>query len=291
MKRRRIPLFLGGVAILVIVSWLFFRSPPARSLRFVALDVGQGDALFIEAPTGEQMLVDGGPSHVVLEKLGRAMPLFDRTIDVVVLTHPDADHIAGLVGVLGRYRVKKLLLTGVTKNTAVVREFWRVARERKVSAEFVRRGSVVHLSSDVAYSVLFPTDEWLAKKKLDTNDTSVIGRLDYRAFSLLLPGDASEKEEAGLLATQQALSSTVLKVGHHGSRTSTTEALLDAVRPSIAIISVGADNSYGHPTPATLKRLQQRHIPFLRTDLGSDIILESRGDGFSVKRGLGFRVW
>ncbi|MBI3956491.1 MAG: MBL fold metallo-hydrolase [Candidatus Kerfeldbacteria bacterium] len=274
------------VVVAVVCIVLIVQTTP-HPFRFVMLDVGQGDASFLETPTGEQMLVDGGPSDTVLERLGRAMPFFDRTIDVVILTHGDADHITGLVEVIRRYRIGRLLIPGVEKDTATYREFLDAARERNVPLTTVRDGDGVTLG-DVTVTILAPFDATLG---LSVNNAGVVARADMDDFSILLTADIETPVEQLLISRGAMLDADVLKVPHHGSHSSSTEPFLRAVGPDLALISVGEDNRYGHPHSDVVKRYQDLRIPILRTDEGSDIRLDVVGKNVSVHRGLGFRVW
>lgn len=290
-QRLRLLSIVFGLCALGMSVWLTVLSSHDRSFTFFVFDVGQGDALFAETPSGRQLLIDGGPSGAVLEKLGRAMSFSDRSIDVVVLTHPDADHLTGLVDVLSRYRVGQLVLTGVREATPTEDAFWSLVQRRHIPVTYVLAGSRVQLDSDTTFTVLAPFESWKDREAKTVNNTSIVGRLDYRHFSLLLPGDAETPIEQQLVQNNSSLHADVLKLGHHGSKTSTSDAFLTAVAPSLAVISVGADNRFGHPSSEVLERLKKQHVSFLRTDQGADIRIESNGETFHVHRGVGFRIW
>lgn len=291
-SKRRISRLIGallfsGFALVVVLRV----SGGSVGLRLYVFDVGQGDAIFLETPTHEQMLIDGGPSDAVLEKLGRAMPFWDRTIDVILLTHPDADHLTGLVSVLERYRVGRVVITGVEKNNTTYGAFVEAIQRGGVSVTNVREGDTLTLSSDAVFSILAPSEPRIRQPTDRANTTSIIGRLDYQSFAVLFTGDSEKGNEDELLSANADLDVDVLKVGHHGSRTSTSQAFLEAASPEIALISVGRDNSYSHPHQDVLDRLISAGARILRTDTDGDIVLFSDGESIRVSTGLGFRAW
>jgi len=222
-------------------------------LQVSFLDVGQGDSVFIEAPNGVQMIVDGGPDDSVLRELSKVMPFWDRSIDIVVATHPDKDHIGGLPEIFQRFKVGTSLDTGVTSDTGIYNEYKK--RRASSSANLVQAhsGQVISLDekSGVYVEVLFPGESLNEIK--DKNDTSIILRVVYGESEVLLTGDASVKIERFLLSKYgKNLESDILKLGHHGSKTSTSKEFLEKVNPESVVISAGVDNSYGHPSKETL---------------------------------------
>lgn len=238
-------------------------------------DVGQGDAIFIESPSGEQLLIDGGPGSVVLEKLSDVMPFWDRTIDDVLLTHPHADHVDGLVEVVERYRVQTVYTTGVEYPTNDELEF-----ERRVSDEehvvVVDHPQTIDLGDGVTLQLITPMSSLEHERVPDVNDASIVGILRYGDTSVLLTGDIGNEAELQLIPFIDE-PVDVLKVGHHGSRYSTSSALLEAIHPQVGVISVGAKNDYGHPHQETLDRLARYGVTILRTDQNGDIRLLSEG--------------
>ena len=209
------------------------------------LDVGQGDSSFIESPTGVQVLIDGGPGSSVLRELGEVMGSFDRTIDIVIATHPDADHIGGLVDVLERYEVATIIMTENRSDSAVAERFLERVIEEGAHVVYARRGQVYTLGDGAQIEILFPETD---PSEMESNASSIVFRLIYGDTSALFTGDAPKRiEEYLVLAEGEHLKSDVLKVGHHGSRTSTSEMFLAEVSPAYAVISAGEDSRYGHP--------------------------------------------
>jgi competence protein ComEC len=269
-----------GVLILTnIFVWNFIvREDRHGTLTVAFLDVGQGDAVYIEAPNGNQVLIDGGPDRKVLKSLGGVMPFYDHSIDLVVETHPDADHVGGLSSVLSAYSVEGVVEPFATTSvhTAPYVAFISAAAKNESAHIVARRGERVILSPDVYLDFLFP-DRDLATD-IDTNNESVVARLVYENTSFLFTGDAPQVIEKYLATIYgESLHSNVLKLGHHGSKTSTSETFLGYVNPDYVVISVGKDNRYGHPNKETLDELDKFKIKTLRTDEEGTIIMKSDG--------------
>jgi competence protein ComEC len=271
-------LTLGGLAVVCGVAWMAALGRPDGRLHVVALDVGQGDAILVVTPGGRRMLVDGGPSpSALLEQLGRRLAPWDRRLDVVVLTHPDLDHVGGLSAVLERFEVAQIVdprLEAASGEAAA----WEaaVASEGAAVHRAVAGGRIVlDETAGVVADVLWPPEPRFTDTERATNDNAVVLRLRYGTVTMLLTGDIEAPAEAAILRRGPDLRSTVLKVAHHGSRTSTTPAFLAAVAPWAAVISLGADNDYGHPAPETLQRLAE--LPVWRTDRNGAVELISDG--------------
>ncbi len=272
---------VGVLAVVMMLTWIAALQMPDGRLHVVFFDVGQGDAIFILCPDGKQILVDGGPSpSAVLSRLGRELPFWDRSLDLVILTHPQDDHLTGLVEVLARYDVEEVIDSGQECDSAACDAWEELVEGKGVGYRRGRAGMRIGLSDGVRLDVLHPPERLLAHTTSDTNNNSVVLRLTYGHFSLLLTGDVEQEGEEVLLASGQPLTSLVLKVPHHGAATSLTLPFLQAVNPELAIISVGADNDFGHPHKATLEKLQG--MPTHRTDLQGSIELVSDGERYWV---------
>ena len=260
----------GLVAVMVAAAW--WRGRPDGRLHVVFLDVGQGDAIFVQTPSGRQVLIDGGPSEsVLLDELGRQIPFWDRSLDVVVLTHPDLDHITGLLAVLERYQVDRIVYRAVDATTAEYNRWAALVVAEEADVLSGESGLRLDLEENVHLTVLYPGVQLDERGGAGHNNASVVIRVEYGAMSVLLPGDIEAEVERRLVADGAVLASTVVKLAHHGSCTSTTEEFLDAVSPELAVISVG-ENDYGHPCEAVLARLEEwaerrgRELPVYRTD-------------------------
>jgi competence protein ComEC len=254
---------LDVATVLLILAFFFWRSLPDGRLHVVFLDVGQGDAIFIQTPSGKQALIDGGPSDTaLLSQLGRRMPFWDRSIDLVLLTHPESDHVTGLIAVLERYQVDTVVFREMAMDSATYDRWLEAVAEEGAAVYQGEAGLRLTLDQGLEMVVLHPgVGVWE-----EANNNSVVTRLTYGQVSVLLTGDIEAEVEAQLVGAQRVapLRSTVLKAAHHGSCSSTTQAFLDAVDPEIAVISVGADNRFGHPCEEVLERLGD--LPTYRTD-------------------------
>jgi competence protein ComEC len=276
MYMPRVPLLvLALLTVATAVIWYGIVTGERRALTVAYLDVGQGDATYIEAPNGAQLLIDGGADDAVLRSLARQMSPFDRTLDVVLATHPDADHIGGLIAVLERYRVDHVIGSGVASETTLYDAYTAAVAASHARHTIARRGTTIHLGDGVRFTVHFPDRDLTG---VDTNAASVIGRLQYGATAFLFTGDSPDAIERTLaLADQRALAADVLKVGHHGSDTSTTDIFLAAVMPQYAVISAGADNRYGHPHDEVLTQLDRIGASVFGTYTEGTVVFESNG--------------
>lgn len=251
--------------------------PPV--LMLTALDVGQGDALLIETPSGAQLLIDGGPDGAVLAELGRILGPGDRSIDLVALTHPQEDHVAGLIEALARYRVGTIVVGPGTSGTGTAQAWLRAVRAEGAAVHVLTAPASV-LLEDVRLDVLWPPPD---VDDQNLNAASLVLRVRYRDVTMLLTGDIQADTEAALVASGFDLRADVLKVAHHGSRTSTTPPFLDAVRPSVAVISAGERNRFGHPAPEVVERLEASGARVYRTDKDGRITIATDGERLWVR--------
>jgi beta-lactamase superfamily II metal-dependent hydrolase len=256
--------------------------PGQGTLKIAFLDVGQGDSILIQAPNGQTMLIDGGRSTSLANEviIPQLQEWGARQVDVLIPTHPDADHIGGLVGVLENFPVKRAALTGQVHSTKIYERLLTNIRDKNVAALQVRTGTAIPFDPAVKIEVLGPDEE--AVQSDDTNDASIVIKLTYGGTSFLLTGDAESPENRAILDHGFDVRSTVLKLGHHGSRTSTNEDWLRRVQPQLGIISAGEDNSFGHPHPEVIAALKKLQIPYIRTDEHGTIIVTSDGSAIHV---------
>lgn len=266
---------VGLLALVTAVLWLALRGLPDGRLHVYFLDVGQGDAILICAPDGRQILVDGGPSPTaLLNQLGAVLPFWDRSLDLVVLTHPDGDHITGLIPLLERYRVALVLDVPQSDTSSLAGSWLTNLAAADAPRTYALRGMRLPVG-DLRITVLNPGSPLLTGTNSDDNNNAIVLRLDYGEASLLLTGDAETEAEQALLAAGLPLRADVLKVGHHGSNGSSSAPFLAAVQPQIAVIQVGAENTFGHPHADVLARLAGSEI--LRTDERGRIEIISDG--------------
>ena len=268
-----------------------------KMLEVDFLDVGQGDSIFIKTPEGHQIIIDGGPNSILLQKLAERMPFWDKTIDLVILTHPEKDHMTGLLDVLQNYKVDYFLWTGVIKNSAENKKLAALLEEAqkpkrnflasldgksKSTKILIAKAGEKIMAGEVLIDILFPHENLNNQEPKNTNDTSVVSQLIFGNNEFLFTGDISSSAEKKLVNGGADLSASVLKVAHHGSKYSTSDIFLETVKPGIAVISVGK-NSYGHPTQETLKRLEEFAIKILRTDTNGDVNMVSDGKNIILK--------
>ena len=288
---------IQGIAIFVLLIIAFgvwhaaLREDRKGILTVSFLDVGQGDAIFIDAPSGRQVLIDGGKGRAVLRQLSRVMPWYDRSIDVVVATHPDADHIGGLPDVLKRYRVERVFYSSVDDDGSDQRAFVDALEEEvRGGAEklIARRGQILVLGGGAYVEILFPDRE---VPNIETNTGSIIARLVYGETAFMLTGDSPQSIEKYLVpldgsttltTSANGLKANVLKVGHHGSKTSSSPLFVGFVSPEYAVFSRGCDNSYGHPHPEVVAIFERFEIPTL--DTCKDGLITFVSDGIAVHR-------
>ena len=283
--RKYLPHILLIITIILVIGIFYSvytrQSTNNNLLKVAFLDVGQGDAIYVEAPNGKQMLFDAGPGPLVLQKLAEVMPFGDRSIDMIVITNPDKDHIGGFIDVLENYDVDLVLEPGTKKDTLVYKNLEEEIINQNIKKEIARRGMIINLDTtkNIYFDVLFPDRD---VSNFDVNDGSIVGKLVYGSQSYMLTGDSTKYTELLIKNNEDPLTLTasVLKLGPHGSRTSTSVLWLEQVRPELAIISAGKNNSYGHPHKDILDRLNSFNIPYLGTYQNGTIILKT--DGVSI---------
>lgn len=281
-KRKTCLNFLLVLSLANFFAWnVIFDLGGDGNLKLVFFDVGQGDSAFIKTPEGSQILIDGGPSPAILEKLAKEMPFWDRTIDLIILSHPEADHMTGLLEVLKRYKVKNILWTGVVRDTSEFKEWQKLIKEERAKIKIAKAGEGVSVGK-THIEVLHPFEDWEGKELKDSNFTSAVVRLVFGETSFLFAGDALSFQEREMVLRGVNLDSDVLKAGHHGSKTSSSEDFLEKISPSLAVISAGRDNSYGHPHQEVLARLEKYGINVLRTDQNGDIKIISNGKNYGL---------
>ena len=264
-------IFLFSVGLLSVVFLISSLQPTKLKVSF--LDIGQGDAILIQTPSGHTMLIDGGPTNKILEKLSQHMNYFDTDIDVIVATHPDADHVTGLILVLEKYNVHTILISKAESKTGVFADLTKHIEEEKADVHVAETNDELDFHDGVIAKVLYPSKNYIAKKN-DTNDASVSMEIIYGDETFLLTGDLPSKEEGKLISALSSLRQsresadsniTVYKAGHHGSKTSSGETLLKYIKPEYSVISAGVNNKYGHPNQETITRLEKYSKEILST--------------------------
>lgn len=304
MFKLRTGYLITGIAIGCILLFNAVRALPDGKLHVVFCNVGQGDAAYIRFPDGRDMVVDGGPDDKILACLGKHMPFWDRSIDIVAMTHPQKDHMQGLIPILERYRVSYFVRSDVDNDTEGYKKLLDTTKRKSVTVNYITSGERIDVGP-VTVSMIWPSEEQIAKGKEfiatqiqsntsrenntlgattvgELNDYSLVFDLHYGVFDVLLTGDADNHVNKHFIGSRLADGHVeVLKVPHHGSKTGMTEEFLDWVKPELAVISVGKNN-YGHPAAETLDKLAARGIKVKRTDQEGDIEVVSDGKTWSV---------
>lgn len=271
-------LFLAGLFLLALREHTL-RSPGTTIVHI--FDVGQGDAAMIETPSGRHVLIDGGPDLSLLEHLGTALSFFDRTIDLLILTHPDLDHIAAFPDILRRFRVRHVLLTGIGHNLGRYDLFFGELQKNKTPLTTPDERYDIDIGDGVSLDILWPAKT--TPLPAQGNNSSIVFRLLLHGLPcLLFTGDIEEKAEHAILRSGSDISAAVIKVPHHGSKTSSSTGFLLAADPALAIISVGSENRFGHPHPEVVSRYARLGIPVRQTGRDGTVTLR-----FTAKKGNG----
>jgi competence protein ComEC len=248
--------------------------------------------IYIESPTGKTVLVDAGPDDSVLQQLPTVMPFMKHSIDVALETHPDSDHITGFIDLLKRYQVGMFIEPGIVKDSATAQSLEKEIDATHTPRYTARRGMVVDLGGGAELDILYPDHDVTQMNPNLDNDGGIVARVLYGNTSVLLTADTDTVVEDVLLKYNARdikqtgvgeLASTILKVAHHGSKYSSEQGFLAAVHPSVALISVGAHNTYGHPAPITLEHLGADNIEVHRTDQEGALVYQSDGQHFVRK--------
>ena len=297
MNRKRVLFIAVFLLCLNVLAWreVFALNQP-HYLKVDFLSVGQGDSEFIQTPEGHNILIDGGPDATVLSKLSNLLPLWDKSIDLVILTHPESDHMQGILNALQRYNVKYFLWTGIVKDAPEYKQLISLLNKAKnphnyFLASLTQNGPTKIIFADsrqkimagqVEIDTLFPFESLEGFKLTSSaNDTCVVSKVIYGKESFLFTGDIDTKAEEQLVNSGEDISANVLKIAHHGSKYSTSDLFLENVKPEFAVIEVGK-NTYGHPTPEVLQRLEKFGIKVFRTDKDGDVKFVSDGNNINL---------
>jgi len=258
--------------LLILISFAYaLIIIPSDKFEISFLDVGQGDAIFIKTQKNKQILIDGGPSNVVVEKLNEVMPFFDRTIDLLILTHPDYDHLSGALEVLKRLDVKNVLMTGVYMESTYYDEFMKELKSKDINILIADSENDFKID-EVYFDILYPFEN-ISNEKFDPiNNSSIAILLRYKDLKIFLGGDIEIKIEDELINTYKNLDVDIYKASHHGSKTSSSLNFLQFLKPETVIIQVGKDNIYKHPSLSVLNNFAQVGMDNIyRTDIDGSI--------------------
>lgn len=288
MKTKLTLLSISIIVLLFTLSWRWTVEVPVQqsACTFTALDVGQGDAILIQTSDHQDILIDGGPNDKVIDRLSQALPAGDRDLELVVLTHPHADHVNGLIPVADRFTVRQVLETGLQFQQQVYATWQTMLQAKHIPIEYARAGQQLKVGTatfDVLWPALDLTKQTIAHDDAanggGVNDSSIVLKLRCGGSQAMLMGDASSDIEERILDSGADVQAGLLKVGHHGSRFSSGVRFLQAVQATWAVISDGVGNRYHHPHPTALLRLTQAGLKILRTDEMGDVRLKTDGQG------------
>lgn len=279
---RRIILFglLSMVFLTILGAYHFIRFSD-KNFHLIFCNVGQGDGILVRTPDGIDIIVDGGPHEdSMTECLSRHLPFWDKDIEAMYLTHPDSDHLTGLIGVIKAYNVKYFGTSEAPKGTAVFNELMSLLEEKKITKHYVFAGDKIVTKDGAGITTLWPTQEFINHKSSETNDYSLVQLVKYGKFQTLLDGDIPSIYLNSIMPQLGYLD--VFKPPHHGSKTGTDEFTFQHLVPKLAVLSYGFHNKYHHPSPEVVEILQKYNIPTKNT-LKGDVEIVSNGTNWWVK--------
>ncbi|MCL5411487.1 MAG: MBL fold metallo-hydrolase [Patescibacteria group bacterium] len=265
----RVLIGILGAFIGLILTVLL--TAPDSKLHVKFFNVGEGDSIFVKTPSNYKVLIDGGPDNRVLQYLGSELPFYDRKIDLIISTHPHADHLTGLLEVVKRYQIGQVWLEAVPYKSDLYQSWLKILQKEKIKVGRPKVGDYLNFGDGVTLKILWPLDLKLATEE-EVNETSIVSLLTFGQFSALLSGDAGEKSQP-----YYQNSITVLKVPHQGAGTALKEEFLKKLSPTMSIISLGQSNKYGHPAKETLMELESVHSKVFRTDRNGSVEVVSDG--------------
>ena len=271
--------FFGVSAI-----YLLFSTFGDKNLHVYFLDVGQGDSTYVRTVNNHDILIDGGPDSSILSELGEVMPLWDNKIETIILTHPHADHVVGLIEVIKRYKVDEIITTNETHTSNEYIEFLNQIKINNISLKIVELNSVKEIDANTKIEFIWPDENYKTSSNDNLNNSSIVGKLSFDKFNLLLTGDIEIDAENLILENNKSKleNINVLKVPHHGSK-NVLENFISEINPDVAVISVGQKNKFGHPSKNILELLTKMKTKIFRTDNNGRIEIISNGKYFWTK--------
>lgn len=269
------------LSVMAVAISLFIYTSYSQKLEIVFLDVGQGDATLITTPRGRQILIDAGAKNNLGSIISKYMSVSDRSLDMVIMTHPDLDHVGGMISLVDRYAIDVIMHSGLLAGAPIYPAIAQRINQYSIPTLTAHAGQVIEIDKDIYLEIYSP---YTGYESLEANDYSIVVRLVYGNTSALLTGDATKSVEYELVHTYgDLLQSDILKVGHHGSQTSTSEMFVETVTPKYGVISASCDNRFGHPHGNVLATLFSAQAHILDTCNNGDIIFESDGEGWLIK--------
>ena len=267
--------FIGLIITANIVGlWLYLSPQKHELLKIYFFDIGQGDSALIKTPNRQNILIDGGPDDSVLQPLSRALGIFDHTIDTIIITHPHEDHVGGLWSVINKYNVKQIIYTGALYDSPIYTNLLDLIAKKDIPLGITRGNEIARLGDNCDLKIIYPNQSLYKKFNSNVNDTSIAAMLDCKGARALFMGDIEADIESKILESEKNLRADILKVGHHGSDTSSSIDFLNAVMPDFAVISVGTNNTFGHPSRLILRRLNDIGAEILQTDEVGSVVFD-----------------
>ncbi|MFH1457330.1 MAG: MBL fold metallo-hydrolase [Patescibacteria group bacterium] len=274
---RKIKIFLIiFICVLMAVFCLFYYKYDNNKSEVIFFDVGQGDSALINLPGNNEILIDGGPDKTVLYKLNKYLPVYNRSIELMILTHPHSDHYTGLISVIDHYKVKKIIMTELKENSTAYDVFLEKIMEKNIEIKKPKDIEEIKLTDNIFLDVIYPWESLQGADFDKANDSSIVVKLNTPVKNFLFTGDIEAVAENEILENieEERLKAVVLKVPHHGSGTSSNQDFVNAVSPEVAVISVGEDNKFGHPNLRVVRRLERAGAEVFRTDLYGDVVFK-----------------
>lgn len=277
------PVFIVLIALAIFI-WSVVSAYQDNNLYVYFLDIGQGDSVYIRTPQKHDIVIDGGPDNLVLSKIGKYMPFYDRKIELMILTHPHEDHINGLIEIVKRYNVEQILSSDAEYDSAAYYEWNRLIAQKNISKVEAITDQEIRMGNTI-FNVFYPDADLTGTNIKNINNASIVGQLVYGETKILFTGDAEKEVENKLVENIGLdLDSDILKVGHHGSKTASTKKLINLVNPGVSIISAGVNNRYKHPHKETIVILEEYNSQIYRTDYHGDIKCWSDGNNFGCEQ-------
>lgn len=277
LSQNKIKITFLTVLLVNILAWSFYFSLPDGRLHLKVYDVGQGDSIFLKTAAGYRVLIDGGPNTKVLDYLGADLPFYSKRLDLLILTHSDADHLTGLLDVIKQYQIQYLWVNGDDKDTRLFKEWERSIQDQAAQVKIVDQGDRMVFPDSTEIAVLWPEKEYSSSK---TNNHSIVVQVSFGNFDALLTGDADNAVQpyvSGMAPVE------VLKVPHHGAKEALSEEFIRTISPEVSIISVGSKNRYGHPAEKPIQILEKFSSQIYRTDTNGTTEIVSDGESWYVK--------
>ncbi|MFA5644081.1 MAG: MBL fold metallo-hydrolase [Patescibacteria group bacterium] len=271
-----------GILFLVLAIVFFFSISPWKeekntNLEVSFIDSDQADAILIQTPQEKNIIIDFG-STKGLKELDKKIKWWNKKIDLIIITHPHDDHIAGMISLIKKYKIEKIMYTGIIHSSPIYSELLETIKNKKIPLMIPAGQQTINLEENCQIAIIFPWDNFYNKEIENLNNSSIVSQLNCKNSKFLFMGDAENEVENEILEKEIAIKSDVLKVGHHGSITSTGQEFLERVSPEIAIVMVGKNNKFNHPSLRTLKKLEKLDIKTFRTDLDGTIDIISDGE-------------